>query len=500
MNDKVNLFDLQINNITKAQAINQLCIAAKQPGFKQAAFVNSDCINLCFKDFRYKKLLQGLPWLFADGSGLRYASKIVGDGFVDNVNGTDLLPMLCEKAQQQGLSLYLLGGKPGVAYQTVQHIQARYPGLRIAGCSHGYFDEHHRPKIIHAINQSKTDILLVAMGAPRQEIWLQKNQSSLNVNLAIGVGGLFDFASGNIARAPLWLRAIGFEWLTRLYHEPKRMAQRYLIGNPLFIYRALQQPAASKRNKTEKKTITADAFDYWYDFKLLDHLQLHLTSEQSLLNKISMTAKRAFWRLNCQLCQPVKRLLDIVVSTSALFFLWPIMLATAAAIKLESKGPIMFCQHRLGRFSEPFKIFKFRSMQINAASLQTQLQSQNESEAGVIFKMQSDPRITRVGRFIRKYSIDELPQLFNVLKGDMSLVGPRPPLPTEGALYSAQQRLRLDVAPGITCLWQVKGRSDLDFQQQCELDLQYIDEQCLTADLAILLQTIPAVISAKGAY
>jgi exopolysaccharide biosynthesis polyprenyl glycosylphosphotransferase len=194
-----------------------------------------------------------------------------------------------------------------------------------------------------------------------------------------------------------------------------------------------------------------------------------------------------------------KRTLDILVSSLALFAACPIMAATALAIKLESPGPILFRQERLGKNGRPFTILKFRSMRLDAEQQLAALLAHNEA-SGPIFKMRNDPRITRVGRFIRKFSIDELPQLWNVLCGDMSLVGPRPPLASEVAQYSDWHRRRLETTPGITCLWGVSGRSQLDFDEMVMLDIYYIDNWSLGLDLHIILRTILTVLRPSGAY
>jgi lipopolysaccharide/colanic/teichoic acid biosynthesis glycosyltransferase len=175
------------------------------------------------------------------------------------------------------------------------------------------------------------------------------------------------------------------------------------------------------------------------------------------------------------------------------------MLATAILIKLDSPGPVIFRQTRVGKWGEPFICFKFRSMYIDAEVRKEQLMAQNEA-SGPVFKMKHDPRVTRVGRVIRKLSIDELPQLFNVLHGDMSMVGPRPPVPKEVAQYTVDQMHRLDAIPGITGLQQISGRSDMSFKRWVELDMQYIAEQSLWRDIEILIKTVPAVVSGKGAY
>lgn len=207
----------------------------------------------------------------------------------------------------------------------------------------------------------------------------------------------------------------------------------------------------------------------------------------------------AFWVVRMKITQQLKRALDILVSSIAIIFASPIMLGTAILIKLDSPGPVIFRQTRVGKWGEPFICFKFRSMYIDAEARKEQLLAQNEAN-GPVFKMKHDPRVTRVGRIIRKLSIDELPQLFNVLRGDMSMVGPRPPVPKEVAQYTFDQMRRLDAIPGITGLQQISGRSDMSFKRWVELDMQYIAEQSLWRDIEILVKTIPAVVSGKGAY
>lgn len=194
----------------------------------------------------------------------------------------------------------------------------------------------------------------------------------------------------------------------------------------------------------------------------------------------------------------VKRILDIVASLVALILLSPIFLITAVIIKLSDGGPVLFGQERSGLFGRTFKMWKFRSMVINAEALKEKLESQNEM-GGPVFKIKKDPRITRFGRFIRKSSIDELPQIWNVLKGDMSLVGPRPPIPSEVEKYERWQMRRLSMRPGITCIWQVSGRNNIDFDSWMKLDLQYIDNWTLFLDVKLILKTVPVVLLRKGA-
>ena len=208
--------------------------------------------------------------------------------------------------------------------------------------------------------------------------------------------------------------------------------------------------------------------------------------------------------LHYQTCQPkphqqaMKRLFDIVASALALWALLPLFLLVMVLIKLTSRGPIFFRQFRVGLHARPFNMLKFRSMTANAEALKSTLAGANE-QSGPVFKMRFDPRVTRVGRFIRRYSIDELPQLINVLRGDMSVVGPRPPVPDEVAKYEAWQRRRLSVRPGLTCIWQVSGRNQISFEDWMVLDMQYIDHWSLAQDFSLIFRTIPVVITGRGA-
>ncbi|WP_270577710.1 sugar transferase [Caldibacillus thermoamylovorans] len=195
-----------------------------------------------------------------------------------------------------------------------------------------------------------------------------------------------------------------------------------------------------------------------------------------------------------------KRFIDILGATVGLILLSPLFLIVAFLIKLEdNNGPVIFKQIRVGKGGKEFYMYKFRSMVANAEELKAQLMEKNEA-TGPVFKMKNDPRVTKVGKFIRKTSIDELPQLFNVLKGEMSLVGPRPPLPDEVAKYTSYEMQRLSVIPGLTCYWQVSGRSNLGFDEWIELDLKYIHDRSLLIDLKLILKTILVLFGSKNAY
>lgn len=220
--------------------------------------------------------------------------------------------------------------------------------------------------------------------------------------------------------------------------------------------------------------------------------KLHQTDFAGIPMIIYQTSIAKEWQLF------FKRLIDVVIAVIALILLSPVMILSALLIKFTSKGQVFFRQVRCGLNGRKFTLYKFRSMYAGSEMRQKELARQNEMD-GPVFKIKHDPRVTPVGRFMRKLSIDELPQLFNVLKGDMSLVGPRPPIPAEVEMYESWQRRRLSMKPGLTCIWQVSGRNKVDFDQWMEMDLKYIDNFSLWKDVKILFRTVFVVITGYGA-
>jgi len=219
------------------------------------------------------------------------------------------------------------------------------------------------------------------------------------------------------------------------------------------------------------------------------------------LNRLRARRARLAWWWHTRRPGAIKRGLDLLLVLPALVLLAPLFAAVALAIRLHDGGPVLFWQKRVGRLGQDFAFPKFRSMRVDAEAVRAALLAANQhGQQGVTFKMKRDPRITPVGRLIRRTSIDELPQLWCILRGDMSLVGPRPPLPSEVARYTLADRERLLVTPGLTCIWQVSGRSEVPFPQQVQMDLDYIRAPGLWADLKLLLKTLPAVIRGHGAY
>jgi lipopolysaccharide/colanic/teichoic acid biosynthesis glycosyltransferase len=210
--------------------------------------------------------------------------------------------------------------------------------------------------------------------------------------------------------------------------------------------------------------------------------------------------RRCAWRCLVDGAAVLKRGTDILGSAAALLVLSPILAAIALVVKLQDRGPVLFAQRRVGRYGKEFKMYKFRSMRPDAEMRLAEVLAANQHQAGITFKLKHDPRITWAGHYLRRFSLDELPQFYNVLIGDMSLVGPRPPVPREVAQYTLSDRRRLFVKPGLTCIWQISGRAEIDFPGQVRLDVNYIENQSLGQDIKIMAKTLPAVIFGGGAY
>lgn len=238
---RTTLLGLPLNTSSMEESILALMeqLYAEQPS--HVCFINAHCINLTYQDQDYYRVLQAADFCFPDGVGLRIAGKMLGRQITHNVNGTDMFPLLCAALEESDAGVFLFGGQPGVAEQTRSWIELHYPQVRVSGVRHGYFSPEEEPLVVRHIAHSGARLLLVALGAPAQDVWIRRHLAELGVTVAMGVGGLFDFYSGRIPRAPLWVRSRGGEWLYRLYQEPRRMWRRYILGNPLFLLRVLRE-------------------------------------------------------------------------------------------------------------------------------------------------------------------------------------------------------------------------------------------------------------------
>jgi exopolysaccharide biosynthesis WecB/TagA/CpsF family protein len=222
------------------------------------AFANAHTLNVAYSDPRLSSVLRHASLVLNDGIGVKLAGRMLHAEFEENLNGTDLLPGLLALAQRRGWRVYLLGGRPGVPERAAEALRRRQPGLVICGTQHGYFDEADTQKIIASIREARTDLLLVAMGNPLQELWLARHLENTGAGLGVGTGGFLDFQAGTVRRAPAWMNHLGVEWVFRLAQEPRRLAGRYLIGNPVFLGRVARQ-AVSARTREHGSTTGAAA-------------------------------------------------------------------------------------------------------------------------------------------------------------------------------------------------------------------------------------------------
>ena len=233
----LHFWGINIVNTTMSEALDWIEQKVLQKQKVMLAFVNPDCLNIAYTNVDYRGILQVADRVLPDGIGINIGCRILNESLMANINGTDLFPRLCDRAAKNRHSIFLLGGLPGVAELAAHAMQERYPDLVIAGTHDGFFEKDQESQVIESINNSGAAILCVGFGAPKQELWLARNREILQPNVCLGVGGLFDYYSGRIPRAPVWIREIGLEWTWRLVQEPGRMWKRYIIGNPLFLFR-----------------------------------------------------------------------------------------------------------------------------------------------------------------------------------------------------------------------------------------------------------------------
>ncbi len=693
---RVDILGIEIDNLSSSELLQRVDDFIADGNPHQIVYINIDTANRSVKDPSYRRIVKSADLVYADGMGVVLASRLFSTPLKERVNAGDFLPDMCARAAEKGHRIYLLGGEEGVAEKVKQNLTERYPNLCIVGAQSGYFPDERSESVVREIHEARPDILLVGMGSPKQEKWIHRNLERLGVPVAWGVGALFDYYSGRIRRAPIWMREWGLEWMHRLTKEPRRLWQRYLVGNVVFslrialfvltdmlsaafawfgayyfarLYREWLQPTSlnpidsyieaipliivlwvaicaysglyrRRRNlspfeelrsvviTTLAYTVCASAVAFLlfkqqdlgrsvvlvsaaFNFFLLvltrwayRHTHGHLIREEperhrtlivgagptgaairsrmenhpfvdhrivgfvddrlekgsevdglpvlggmgdilglidehevdevffanpdasshDVLDLISAYRSRPVEQdvtfkvasedmfqfiatrvsleevdnfpvveLNVRETSAfydfVKRLIDVVLALflgAAVLPLFPLIIV---AIKMESPGPAVFRHKRVGKDGKPFIMYKFRTMHRNV----------NEYEEAPI--QPEDPRIIPlIGSLLRRTSLDELPQLWNVLKGEMSMVGPRPEMPFLVDRYQPWQKMRLSVKPGITGLWQIIGRKDLPLYANLEYDFYYIQNQSVMLDLLILLKTIPSVLFGKGAF
>lgn len=234
---RIEVCGLPVDNATMDEALDAVAarIAARAP--TRLYYLNADCVNIAHRDEEYAEVIRCGDLVFADGSGLRLAGKMLRTPIRDNVNGTDMFPLLCERAAREGWRIFLLGARPGIADAVAEWIGKHHPDATVCGTHHGYFESDETDGVVAAIAKTRPDVLFVAFGAPRQEAFVDRYLEQSGACVGLGVGGLFDFFSGRMPRAPRWMRKLGIEWLYRFWREPGRMWRRYWIGNFVFVWR-----------------------------------------------------------------------------------------------------------------------------------------------------------------------------------------------------------------------------------------------------------------------
>ena len=243
--DSVEILGIPIARLTSEaalQEVERLCEAAAPA---QIYYANAHSLNLAVADPDYRAAVLRAAMVLNDGAGIALAARLQGTSFPANLNGSDFNPLIAELAATRGWSVYLLGAKPGVAERAARMLEERMPGLQIAGARDGYFDSEATDEVVGAVRATDADVVMVAMGNPHQELWLDRHLVATGARLGVGVGAWFDFVTGNVPRAPAWMNRLGIEWFFRLYQEPSRLWRRYLIGNPLFLWRVLRRRITS---------------------------------------------------------------------------------------------------------------------------------------------------------------------------------------------------------------------------------------------------------------
>lgn len=232
---------LPLDNLSADEALDRIAQAWRRRESLQVCFVNAHCVNVAHRDEEYRRIVRDCWLRLPDGAGVRWGARMLGQRVRENLNGTDFFPRLCARLDQAGGSVALLGARPGRAEGVARWLAHHYPRIQVRSLHHGYLDAEQQEAAVKAIADARCDVVLVALGVPAQEKWLAAHAARLHSGVCLSVGALFDFYSGSIPRAPLWMRAAGFEWVYRLLLEPRRMWRRYLVGNVAFLFRVLQE-------------------------------------------------------------------------------------------------------------------------------------------------------------------------------------------------------------------------------------------------------------------
>ncbi len=474
----VNHLGLSFSRLEPNQFINWIGLGLMTPGNKSLSFVDATVLNQCRDDKQAFEMLKRAELLVPRGQALQLQLLTYHGSNQPSVPTQMLYDELLLELESRRLTTVFLASDMKMVSALEPLLLQRYPKLDYT--IETLNDQYHfsTTQLAANLQQSESRVIISLLESPQQERMLSRLNRLMQDQLFIGIGA-------GLPESIMEVRA-----------------------NESTLWRRISLALRKKRHSILlKPTQWLGYAARWFEARLHpqgDTTQLNLailgSSWRSRLLRTLIALKASSFRVRRALGRLLKRTLDLVGVGTGLLLLSPMLIIVALVIKLSSPGPVFYSQMRVGLRGKLFRMWKFRSMYTDADKRKAELEAQNEMAGGVLFKMKRDPRITPIGRIIRRLSIDELPQLLNVLTGEMSLVGPRPALPQEVEAYPVLARARLEVKPGLTGLWQISGRSDLPFDKQVLLDTAYVHTQSTSNDIKLIAKTIPAVVSGKGAY
>lgn len=469
---------LSFSTLSPSQFVGWVTLGLMTPGNKMMLFSDAIALNQCQDDKLALETLKQAQLLIPRGRALKLQLASLSEQSGADYP-TQLLydELLLEVEHRQLVTIFLVSDQR-CALELDHQLAERYPALvyTIETLNDQY--RFSTNELAQTMQERDSQVVISLLASPQQERLLSRLNRLLTNQLFIGVGpGLVESLLELKSSESTLLRRIGL-WVRKRRHSILLRPSQWLSYVHNVVRGRLNPKAADSRL----------------------NIAIFGSAWRARFARTAIASKAGSFRLRGAVGRVVKRSIDLFGVGVGLLLLSPLLLLVALLIKLTSKGPIFYSQIRIGLRGKPFRMWKFRSMYLDADKRKAELEAQNEMAGGVLFKMKQDPRITPVGRVIRRLSIDELPQLINVLTGEMSLVGPRPALPKEVEEYPVLARARLEVKPGLTGLWQISGRSDLPFDKQVLLDTAYVHTQSAGNDIKLIAKTIPAVVSGKGAY
>jgi len=479
---------MRVDGTSYAAATSMIIQWAKQGESRYVCEVPVNMVMESYDCAEHQAVINRADLVTPGGMPIVWVLRRLGLRGQQRVYGPELTMQICEAAARHGLPVGFYGGTKTALALLVRRLQERYPGLRVA---YAYSPPFRAPTpdeenaTIADIWRSGCRILFVGLGCPKQECWMARHRGRIPA-VMVGVGAAFDFISGTKPQAPHWMQRLGLEWLFRLCTEPRRLWHRYAWHNPRFVALVGWQLASTRWHKRSREPRAQPTTPY--------------AGAQSGFAGVGIDIQgleRSLRRKRVQLI--LKRVFDWAAAAVILLVLAPALLLIALLVRVSSRGRVIFSQPRVGYRERAFVMYKFRSMRIEPDPTSAAAQ-QSAAAQGLLLKRDHDPRVTLIGRFLRSTSLDELPQLLNVLKGEMSLVGPRPLVSFMLGPYPEFRKARSLVRPGITGLWQVRDREgNTSAVPMMPHDLEYVRRLSLWLDLEILLRTFFVVVSRKGA-